>query len=95
MNRDGYPDLVASGGGDRIEIRLGGPEYRFRKTSGRQKLDSRGRASFGDIDGDGLQDLVMFEPRRRDAPLKVARNLGELPGTPSTLRDAASEPRSR
>jgi hypothetical protein len=66
MNRDGYPDFVASGKGDRIEVHLGGPEHRFRKRNGRQKLDSRGRASFGDIDGDGLQDLVMFEPRPAD-----------------------------
>ena len=94
MNRDGYPDFVASGKGDRIEVYLGGPEHRFRKRNGRQKLDSRGRASFGDIDGDGLQDLVMFEPRRRNAPLKIARNRGTLPGTPPTIRDVTSKPRT-
>jgi hypothetical protein len=86
VNGDGQRDLVASGDGAAIEVYLGGPEYRFAQRQARQELDSGGRASFGDLDGDGLSDLAIYDPRRADVPVRVLHNLGELPGTPPGMR---------
>ncbi len=81
LNGDGQRDLVASGSGDHIEVYLGGPERRFKRRDARQRADSRGRAGFGDFDGDGLRDIILFDPRRPDAGLRIALNRGILPGT--------------
>jgi hypothetical protein len=43
----------------------------------------------GDLDGDALTDLVLFDPARVDVPVRVARNRDELPGGPERLRPAA------
>jgi hypothetical protein len=85
-NGDGQRDLVASGDGSALEVYLGGPDYRFAEHQGRQELDTGGRISFGDLDGDGLPDFVIYDPRRADVPVRVGRNLGLLPGTPPAIR---------
>jgi hypothetical protein len=36
-----------------------------------------------DLDGDGLPDFVLYDPRRADVPILVGRNRGVLPGTPA------------
>jgi hypothetical protein len=86
MNGDGHRDLVSSGGGEAIEVFLGGPEQKFGKRVARDEADSRGLASFGDLDSDGLPDLVIYDPLRPDAPVLVARNAGALPGSPRRLQ---------
>ena len=78
LNQDGHRDLLASGAGDEIEVFLGGPGRNFRKRNASQPMDTRGRIRFGDVTGDGLTDLLIFDPRRPDAPLRVARNTGAL-----------------
>jgi hypothetical protein len=87
LNADGFPDFVSSGGGDAIEISLGGAEKRFAERSYRQKVSTAGVIRFGDLDGDGLQDFVIFDPHHFHVPVRVGRNRGRLPGTRPALRE--------
>jgi hypothetical protein len=89
FNGDGFPDFVSSGGGDAIEISLGGGERPFAAPSCRQKLSTAGVIRFGDLEGDGLPDFVIFDPYHFDVPIRVGRNLGRLPGTRPALREQA------
>jgi hypothetical protein len=86
LNGDGNLDLLASGGGDEIEVFLGGRERRYAHRDGRQKLDTRGQVRFGDVDGDRLPDAVIFDPYRKDLPVRLLRNRGALPGSPPRIR---------
>jgi hypothetical protein len=86
LNGDGYRDMVASNAGESIDVSLGGPGRELGKRVARQPADSRGRVRFGDIDGDGLPDLLIYDPTRPDAPVWLARNAGRLPGTQPGLR---------
>ena len=81
LNGDGYRDMVASDGGESIDVNLGGAGRELAKRDHRQKADSRGRVRFGDLDGDGLPDLLMYDPTRSGAPVWLARNAGRLRGT--------------
>jgi hypothetical protein len=92
LNGDGQRDLLASGGGNALEVWLGGPEFRFAKRQARQPGDTGGLARLGDLDGDALTDLVLFDPARVDVPVRVARNRDELPGGPERIRPAAAAP---
>jgi hypothetical protein len=91
LNHDGYPDLLMSGSGDAIEIYLGGPEFRFEKRQARQKVDTRGRLQVGDLNGDHLPDLLMYEPGIKGVPIRLATNRGVLPGSPARLLPAGEE----
>jgi hypothetical protein len=87
-NGDGSRDLFDSAGGEGVEVWLGGPEYRFETRQARQRLDSGGRLRIGDLDGNGLPDWVLYDPRRAGVPLRIGRNRGVLPGTPPSLHAA-------
>lgn len=80
-NGDGHRDWISSSGGRAVEVSLGGPVRRFAKTDASQELDSVGRLRTGELDGDGLPDFVIYDPRRTDSPVRVGRNRGNLPGT--------------
>ncbi len=82
MNGDGYLDFVNSGGGKALEIHLGGDEGPFAKSASKQKMSTAGVIHFRDLDGDRLEDFVIFDPHNFDVPVRIGRNLGRLPGTP-------------
>ena len=88
LNGDGYLDFLHSADGKALEIYLGGPESRYRKRVARQKLDVEGVLRTGDLDGDGLVDFVLSNPRRAEAPIRLLRNRGVLPGTPPSSRSS-------
>ena len=78
LNGDGNLDLLTSGDGTEVEVFLGGPELRYRKRAAHQKVDSQGLMRSGDLDGNGLPDLVLFDPLTPDASVRVFRNRGSL-----------------
>lgn len=81
LNGDGMLDFLDSGDGDELEVRLGRHDDGYGERDAHQKLDTGGRIRFGDYDGDGLTDFVLYDPRRPDAPVRVGVNRGVLPGT--------------
>jgi hypothetical protein len=93
LNADGHRDLLMSGSGERIEVFLGGPG-KYARRHARQKLRTTGRLVGGDLDGDGLPDLVLYDPRDPRASMRIARNLGSLEGTLPRVgaRERASGP---
>jgi hypothetical protein len=91
LNADGHLDLLDSGGGDEIEVYLGGPEHRYAKRDGRQKLDTRGEVRFGDLDANRLTDAVIFDPYRSGLPVRLLRNRGALSGSPQPTTEATSD----
>ena len=91
-NGDGYRDRLGSDGGEGLEIHLGGPEHRYRKRAARQAFDSSGRIRFGDVDGDGLTDFLLYDHRRPDAPLRIGINRGLLPDTRAPRELEAASP---
>ena len=81
FNGDGFRDYISSTDGSRLEIFVGHPEKGYPKRSGRQDLATEGQIRPGDVNGDGLTDLVLFNTRRDNQPLKILTNTGKLPGT--------------
>ena len=78
LNGDGIHDLLGSGAGDRLEVRLGRKEPGYGALDASQALDTGGRIRFGDLDGDGLTDFVLYDPRRPGTPVHVGVNRGVL-----------------
>lgn len=85
FNGDGFNDLLGSGAGDRLEVRLGRAESGYAALHASQPLDTAGRIRFGDLDGDRLADFVLYDSRRPGTPVQVGRNRGVLPDTPPAL----------
>jgi hypothetical protein len=85
VNGDGVRDFLDSHGGDRLELLLGtrGGGY---DSAADQKIDTEGVLHAGDLNGDGLVDLVLCNPRRTDEPIRLLVNRGTLPGTPAPAR---------
>jgi hypothetical protein len=88
-NADGRVDLCWSGGDGKLRFRLGearaaGPGF------GREvavvPLGLSGDLVAADLDGDGLEDFVGWDPLDREGRLRVGRNRGTLPGTGPALR---------
>jgi hypothetical protein len=96
LNGDGRPDLVVPSGEQRIAIHLGrggdeGPG--FGRRAALQTLPVQAGSLWPeDLDGDGLDELVVFDSRDRTGRLYILRNRGTLPGVPNRPRfEAASE----
>ena len=81
LNADGRMDLVTSRDGKGIEVFLGEAGATFARRGVRQAFPSGGRIAFSDYDGDALQDFVLYDSQDPEAPVRVGRNLGRLPGT--------------
>jgi hypothetical protein len=82
LNADGLMDFVMSAGGKGIEVYLGGPKGPFDKRAALQKLPTAGVIRFSDFNADGLSDLVLYNPQSFEAPVRIGRNTGALPGSP-------------
>jgi len=82
-NGDGRRDLLHGESLRRIAIRLGaagegGPA--FGAPAARQDVASADRAVVADFDGDGLDDLVLYDTRAPSGGVQLLRNRGLLPG---------------
>lgn len=86
LNSDGFPDFLTSGGGEELVFYPGGPDGPIGKRGVSQDMPTEGMIRFGDWNGDGLQDFLVFDPQRYGASVYLAKNLGRLPGTPERLR---------
>jgi hypothetical protein len=80
-NGDGALDRIDSGDGEALQIYLGGSRESLRTRAARQPFDSAGSLRIGDLDGDGLPDLLVFDRTRPGSPILIAVNRGDLPGT--------------
>jgi hypothetical protein len=80
-NGDGALDRLESGDGEALQVYLGGSRASLRTRAARQPFDSAGALRIGDLDGDGLPDLLVFDRTRPGSPIRIAVNRGQLPGT--------------
>src|SRR5262249_13599170 len=88
-NADGRLDLCWGDGSGQLRIRLGeardaGPGFGAVVAS--VPLAVSGELLAADLDGDGLPDLVAWDPLDLEGRLRIGRNRGALPGTPAVLR---------
>jgi hypothetical protein len=90
-NGDGHRDLLYGVAGKRLAIRLGsrgpaGPG--FGSVAATQDLPGVTHRTVADLDGDGLDDLMLWDPRNREGTVHLLRNRGVLPGTQPRLQAA-------
>lgn len=78
LDGDGIMDLVTAGAGNRVEVFAGGSDKPYRRRAASQDMDSRSRAHLGDVNGDGLDDILIYDPQRPGAQLRLATNRGTL-----------------
>jgi hypothetical protein len=81
FNGDGFRDYISSTDGTKLEIFVGDPKKGYKSRSARQKIATEGQIRPGDVNGDGLTDLVLFNTRRDNQPVMLLTNRGVLPGT--------------
>ncbi|MGH7290850.1 MAG: FG-GAP repeat domain-containing protein, partial [Myxococcota bacterium] len=94
MNGDGFDDLLTPGDGDQVEVWLVTAAGLDSSVSGRQDMPANGRVRGGDWNGDGLGDLVLYDPRQPRTPVAIAVTRGLLPGTlPHIGGNGAAKPR--
>jgi FG-GAP-like repeat len=89
-NGDGLRDLLQGESLERIAIRLGARTERgtaFGSVAVQQDVPSSDRGCVADLDGDGLDDLTLYDTRR-EGEMHFLRNRGVLPGGPSQVRGA-------
>lgn len=84
IDGDGHRDLLSPGDGRRLEVRRGGAGSGFETIDVRVPVDTRGRLRAGDTDGDGLPELILYDPTRADSPVLLLRN--RMPARGPSLR---------
>jgi hypothetical protein len=88
-NGDGLRDLLHGESLRRLAIRLGARGERgpgFGGEALRLDVPSADRAVVADLDGDGLDDLALYDTRGDGSGVQVLRNRGVLKGGPPELR---------
>jgi hypothetical protein len=85
LNTDGRRDYLSSGGGESLEVFLADSKLRFGSRHARQSMPTEGVLRSGDLNADGLPDLVICNPHRPDQSIRLVTNLGRLKGTPASL----------
>ena len=81
FNGDDFADYISSTDGTKLEIFVGSREKGYPRRNARQEISTEGQIRPGDVNDDGLTDLVLFNTRRDNQPVKILVNLGVLPGT--------------
>ena len=86
-NADGRNDILFLDSDGELSIRLGKATRQgidFGPDAARQEIPLRaGQSSEADLNGDGLADLILFDPRNPQGNVWVYYNRGVLPGTPT------------
>ncbi len=88
-NGDGRRDLLLGLSGREIGILLGGSSEAgpaFLGGTIRQQAPAKGLGLVADLDGDGLDDLTVHDPRDVSGAVHWLRNRGALPGSAPALR---------
>lgn len=88
INADTHLDLLLSDGGQNLDVHLGGPRFGYAKRNSRMRIRTQGVLRSGDLDGDGMPDLLIFDPFSTGSPMQVLRNLGTLTGSPARYEPA-------
>jgi hypothetical protein len=93
-NGDGRKDLLYGLARDEIAVHLGvateaGPGFGPRLAT--QRAPAQGLTCVADLDGDGFDDLVVYDPRDEKGAVEVLWNRGALPGAPPRLRRATTD----
>ncbi len=89
-NGDGRRDLVYGDGDGNAVIRLGAPEGGgFGSEAAAVALGAEGGdCASADLDGDRLDEIIYWDPVVPRGRLRIARNLGKLPGSPPRISPA-------
>ncbi|MDH3439411.1 MAG: VCBS repeat-containing protein [Gammaproteobacteria bacterium] len=82
LNADGLMDFVSSDNGKGIEVFLGGDDGPFSRRTALQKMPTAGIIHVDDINGDAMDDFVLFDPQSSDATVRIGLNHGTLETRP-------------